>query len=144
SRHGAPGARGARRPGAAGGRGAPGGAGCAPARAAAAGAPTAAATAGAAAAAAAAAAAVAAGAAVRRAVPAAAVTATVSLEPRNGGEVGVMKRALVVTDAVGDVEPVDEVLQRFGFAAPTEVATLEEALSRLRVEAYHLVIVPLA
>ena len=53
------------------------------------------------------------------------------------------KRALVVQGAVGDTGPVEEVLQRFGFAPSVEVPSLDAALERLHEEPFDLLLVPL-
>jgi pilus assembly protein CpaE len=52
------------------------------------------------------------------------------------------RQALVVPEAVGEVELVDEVLQRFGFAPAVEVSSLDAALVRLHQQHFDLLVVP--
>ena len=54
------------------------------------------------------------------------------------------RQALIVGDAAGpDAAAAAGVLRRFGFASPSQAATIEQALGRLREDHFDLVIVPL-
>jgi pilus assembly protein CpaE len=53
------------------------------------------------------------------------------------------RNALIVADAAGPEPVASSVLKRFGFAPPTQAATVENALGHMREDHFDLVIVPL-
>jgi pilus assembly protein CpaE len=57
--------------------------------------------------------------------------------------VAIQHKALIIGEAVGPREPINEVLQRFGFTHVDEAPSLNAASTRLRNDHYDLVIVPI-